>query len=92
MVSSRIHIYVSGLVQGVFFRANAARKARTLGVSGWVRNLPDGRVELVVEGEKEQIDRLVEWCWMGPPAANVHDVKVDIQPYSGEFDGFTVRP
>ncbi len=90
MTKTRVHIYVSGLVQGVFFRANAADKAQSLGLFGWVKNLPDGRVELVVEGEKEQVYQMIEWCKIGPPAAEVQDVEVETQQYSGEFNRFAV--
>lgn len=90
MAKTRAHIYVSGLVQGVFFRANAASKAQSLDLSGWVKNLPDGRVELTVEGDKEQVNQMIEWCKIGPPAAEVQDVEVETQLYTGQFGSFAV--
>ncbi len=90
MAKTRAHIYVSGIVQGVFFRANAARKAEQLGVTGWVKNLPDGRVELIVEGEDHLVDQMVSWCRRGPPGAEVEDVEVEVLPYRGEFSDFSI--
>lgn len=90
MTKTRAHIYVSGLVQGVFFRANAASKAQSLDLSGWVKNLPDGRVELTVEGDTEQVNQMIEWCKIGPPAAEVQNVEIETQPYTGEFNSFAV--
>jgi len=86
----RAHIYVSGLVQGVFFRANARRRALELGVAGWVRNLPDGRVELMVEGEEKAVQSMVAWCRRGPPGSRVEDVEVEVLPYRGEFTDFRI--
>jgi len=86
----RVHVYVSGLVQGVAFRWFVRRVARELGVKGWVRNLPDGRVEAVFEGEERAVERLVELCRCGPPAARVDEVKVLREEYKGEFDDFEI--
>jgi Acylphosphatases len=83
-------IYVSGLVQGVFFRAYTRNVARTLGLKGWVRNLPDGRVEIYAEGEEESLKKLVEWCKIGPPHAIVEDVKVEWCEYSGKYGSFDI--
>jgi len=87
----RAHLFISGLVQGVFFRANTADRARRLGVKGWVRNLPDGRVEAVFEGEKEAVEKLIEWCRIGPPGAIVEKVEVKWEEYKGEFKDFRIR-
>ncbi|MBI5183590.1 MAG: acylphosphatase [Nitrospinae bacterium] len=87
----RAHIIVSGIVQGVFFRANTRSKAQKIGVTGWVRNRPNGTVELIAEGERERIERLIEWCHKGPPGASVSKVAVKWEEYSGEFHGFEVR-
>jgi acylphosphatase len=87
----RAHLYISGGVQGVFFRANTRNKARELGVRGWVKNLPDGKVEVVAEGEKEKVEELIEWCWKGPKFAEVENVQVEYGNYTGEFEGFEVR-
>ena len=86
----RRHLWVSGLVQGVWYRGSCAEQARALGVSGWARNLPDGRVEVVAEGEPEAVDRLVKWCHDGPPGAVVAGVEVRPEAAEG-FKGFAVR-
>ncbi|HET6370099.1 MAG TPA: acylphosphatase [Nitrospiria bacterium] len=85
------HIFVSGKVQGVGYRAFTERAARGLGLSGYSRNLPDGRVEVKVEGEREKIDRLVERLRQGPSAGRVDHLDVIPLPYSGEYSGFGVR-
>jgi acylphosphatase len=87
----RAHVYISGRVQGVFFRDSTRHLARQHGVAGWVRNLPDGRVEAVFEGEKDAVQRLVDWCHQGPPGARVDRVDVEWQEYTGAFTDFMVR-
>jgi acylphosphatase len=69
--------YASGRVQGVFYRASAQRKAHELGVNGWVRNCPDGRVEAQLEGEQTAVDQMLAWMREGPSAAQVEDVQVE---------------
>ena len=84
------HVRVTGRVQGVFFRAWAKEEAEALGVAGWVRNCPDGRVEAHVEGEAEAVEQMIERLRRGPPAARVEDVRTwDVEPC--EFEGFEVR-
>jgi len=80
------HVYVSGGVQGVFFRYNTQKQAKSLGVTGWVRNLPDGRVEAFFEGDKEAVDAIIKWCWEGPPMARVDDVQVEWVEPEGHTD------
>lgn len=87
---TRAHVFVSGKVQGVYYRANTRDTARERGVDGWVKNLDDGRVEAVFEGPKEAVDEMVEWCHTGSPAARVEGVDVDYEEPQGE-DGFEVR-
>ena len=87
----RVRVYVSGRVQGVFFRDSTRERAQRLGVSGWVRNLPDGRVEAVFEGEAGAVDEMVRWCHEGPPHARVEGVEVREEPVSGDQEGFEVR-
>ena len=91
MPKVRAHVYISGRVQGVFFRDSTRHLARQYGVAGWVRNLPDGRVEAVFEGEKDAVQRLIDWCHQGPPGARVDRVDVEWQEYTGAFTDFTVR-
>jgi len=86
----RAHVYVSGTVQGVYFRATTRDRAREQGVDGWVRNLDDGRVEAVFEGPDEAVAAMVDFCHEGSEAARVEDVDVTFEEPSGE-DGFTVR-
>ncbi len=84
------HLLISGRVQGVTFRANTKRKAKQLGVKGWVRNTDDGKVEAVIEGEKEQVKKLIDWAEQGPRLANVKDIKVEWQKEK-EFDEFSIK-
>lgn len=86
----RAHVYVSGLVQGVFFRSSTKRMADRLGVKGWVRNLQDGRVEAVFEGDREAVASMIEWCHRGPPDAIVEKVDVVWEDYRGEFKDFKI--
>ena len=86
----RCRAVVSGRVQGVFFRDTCERVASGLGVRGWVRNRPDGSVEVVAEGERAAVDRLLAWCGDGPPRARVDRVDVTDEPVAGER-GFRVR-
>jgi len=81
---------VSGRVQGVFFRSEAQYDASVRGVTGWVRNLSDGRVEAVFEGEKDKVDELIEFCRKGPPGAKVLRVDVFWEDYTGEFKDFRI--
>jgi acylphosphatase len=87
---TRAHAIISGRVQGVFFRMETMRAAQRIGVSGWVRNRRDGTVEALFEGDKHQVDAMLNWCKEGPPHAHVTDVKVDVEEYTGEFDGFDI--
>lgn len=86
----RARVLVSGRVQGVYFRSETERKARKLGVKGWVRNLGDGSVEALFEGEREKVEAMIEFCRRGPPTAQVERVKVDWEPYKGEFGDFSI--
>jgi acylphosphatase len=91
MVKDRVHVFVSGNVQGVFFRQKTKQQAENFGVNGWVRNLPDGRVEAVFEGEEEAVKALVDYCHQGPSSAKVTGVDVRRESYRGEFSGFETR-
>lgn len=87
---TRAHLHVSGRVQGVAYRANTRRTARENGLDGWVRNLPDGRVEAVFEGPPARVESMIEWCHSGSPAASVDDVEVSYEQPEG-LEGFEVR-
>lgn len=87
----RVHVYISGRVQGVFFRAHTRDKARSLGLKGWVKNLWDGRVEAIFEGEEEKVEEMIKWCHKGPRFSRVDNVEVKFEKPSGEFSGFEVR-
>jgi len=86
----RVHILISGLVQGVWFRSSTRSKAIALGVKGWVRNLPDGRVEVMAEGKEKELKELIKWCYTGPPGASVRDVEVEWSKATGEFSDFVI--
>jgi len=90
-MKSRAHVFVEGHVQGVFFRYEVSRIAKSLNVNGWVRNLPDGRVEAVFEGEKENVEEMIKFCRRGPHGAQVDDVEVKWEIYLNEFSGFEIR-
>ena len=87
---TRAHVFVSGKVQGVYYRATTRDTAREEGVDGWVKNLQDGRVEAVFEGPEEAVESMVEFCHEGSPAADVDDVEVEYEEPQGE-DGFEIR-
>ena len=89
-MTKRAHVFVSGQVQGVFFRAQCARQARDRGVGGFVRNLPDGRVEAAFEGDDDAVDALVRWCREGTDLAEVSSVNVEEEEPRGDRD-FRVR-
>jgi len=87
----RVHIKITGNVQGVFFRGHTSHIAQKLSLTGWVRNDADGSVEIVAEGEKESLEKLVAWCREGPSFANVEDVEVSWEEATGEFLRFEVK-
>ncbi|PSF38149.1 acylphosphatase [Aphanothece hegewaldii CCALA 016] len=84
------HVFISGKVQGVGYRYYTSRQAQTLKLSGWVKNLPDGRVEAVFEGKSQAIDKMVKWCYGGSPNAIVTDVAIEMKPSEG-LQGFEMR-
>ena len=86
-----VHAIVQGRVQGVYFRAFAARRATELGLTGYARNLADGTVEIRAEGEREQLKRLLRHLESGPPAARVEKVVTEWSEYTGEYKGFNVK-
>jgi acylphosphatase len=86
----RAHVVVRGTVQGVFFRAEARDRARSLGLGGWIRNTSYGAVEAVFEGDDQRVESIVEWCRRGPRGAQVEDVHVTWAAPEGE-QGFAIR-
>lgn len=84
----RVSVIVHGRVQGVSFRHYTCRRALELGVTGWVRNLPDGSVEGLFEGDEPAVQALVEWCRNGPPTARIERLDIHSGAYSGEFNTF----
>jgi len=91
MVKVRVHIFVSGRVQGVFFRQNTKQQADNFGVKGWIGNLQDGRVEAVFEGEEQDVKLLTEYCHHGPSYSTVTKVDVALEDYVGKFRDFETR-
>jgi len=88
---TRAQAIISGRVQGVFFRMETKRAADRLGVSGWVRNLKDGTVAAVFEGERDRVDAVLDWCRQGPAQADVTDVVVAWGEFSGKFSDFNIN-
>ena len=90
-MKARAHVFISGRVQGVFFRYETRLRAIRYNVNGWVRNLPDGRVEAVFEGEKENVEAMIRFCHRGPPGAVVKKVEVIWENPTGEFKSFQIK-
>ena len=86
----RVHVIVSGRVQGVYYRSYAVDEARELGIRGWVRNTSSGDVEAVFEGEQDAVEKMVDWCWRGSPPSRVDSVEVTWEDATGEYEGFDV--
>jgi acylphosphatase len=86
----RRRVVVTGIVQGVWFRASTRDAAVEAGVTGWVRNLPNGSVEAVFEGEENQVERAVTWCHRGSPGSRVDKVQVVEEKYTGKFGDFAI--
>ena len=90
-MNARVHLLISGDVQGVFFRASTRKFASDLGVTGWIRNLSSGMVEVVAEGRKPLLDRLVEYCKQGLQGAKVDEMEIEWSKPTGEFASFSVK-
>ena len=87
----RAHLLISGIVQGVGYLYYTRREAQGLGITGWVRNLEDGRVEALLQGPREQVERLIKWCYRGPEGARVSDIAVAYEEAADEFRDFGIR-
>jgi acylphosphatase len=88
---ARLHVVISGRVQGVFFRGATLDEAFALGLTGWVRNRPDRKVEIVAEGKRRNLEMLLAWAHQGPSSARVENVDAEWAEYTGEFSGFRIR-
>ncbi|MGM0452711.1 MAG: acylphosphatase [Thermodesulfobacteriota bacterium] len=86
-----VHVNISGRVQGVNFRMETARAAEGYGVNGWVMNKSDGSVDAYFEGDADNVDAMLSWCWKGPAMASVKDVAATEEPYQGKYNDFSVR-
>ena len=87
---ARVHVLIEGRVQGVFFRASTRDEARARGLAGWARNLPDGRVEALFEGDKRAVETMLAWCRQGPSYAHVDRVEEVWQPFVGDLTDFRI--
>ena len=90
MKKRRVHVWITGRVHGVFFRAYTRDAALSAGIGGWERNLPDGRVEAIFEGNDENVESVINWCHEGSPMSRVDIVEVREEIYTGEFDNFRI--
>jgi len=90
-MATQAHILIKGRVQGIFFRVFVKEQAQALGLTGWVRNAPDGRVEAIFSGEKEKIEEMIEKCRQGPPLARVEEIEVSWSKPKEFFPSFEIR-
>jgi acylphosphatase len=91
VAKSRVKLIIKGIVQGVNFRYYTQQEARKYSVNGWVRNLADGSVAVVFEGEEEDVEAMIQWCRHGPPGAHVTELIAQPEEYRGEFQSFSVK-
>jgi len=90
-MDQRLTLFLKGRVQGVFFRVKTKELADRLGLVGYVENLADGRVKIVAEGKKQQLEKLADWARQGPKLARVNDQKVDLKPATGRYEEFVIN-
>lgn len=86
----RAHLIITGLVQGVYYRVSARKEALALGLTGWIKNRPDGAVEAAIEGNREKAVKFIDWCRQGPPKSQVSDVQLEWEDYKGEYQDFRI--
>lgn len=86
----QLYLTIRGLVQGVFFRSEARKKARELGIKGWVRNTEDGAVEIAAQAEEENLNKFIVWCRRGPRGAKVDNVEIQPEDFGGRFEDFRI--
>jgi acylphosphatase len=89
-MKTQLHVLISGQVQGVWYRANTKQKAEELGLTGWVKNTANGDVEAVFVGDESSVNEMMTWCRVGPPLAQVDNVRIIRKRVEGEFTGFTI--
>jgi acylphosphatase len=87
----RLHVKIEGQVQGVGYRYYARAKARALGLNGWIRNLPDGRVEAEFEGDQALLEQMLAWCQRGPSGAHIRNIEVSWEQAPARYDSFDIR-
>ncbi len=90
-MNKQLHLIISGRVQGVFFRHHTKKLAKKLNFMGWIRNNPDGTVELIAEGEEEKLKQLIEFCKKGPSSANVKDLKITWKECQNQYRDFIIN-
>ncbi len=90
-MKSRVHVLISGRVQGVWFRSSIKNKAEQLGIKGWVKNTFDGDVEAVFEGEENKINEILDWCHQGPPLSKVENIDITKQSVLDDYDQFSIK-
>ena len=90
MTKKRVHLLISGRVQGVWFRASTRNKAQQLGLKGWVKNTSDGKVEAIFEGEEKNIEEIIKWCHKGPSLAHVTHIDIKQEQYKNEYKDFQI--
>jgi acylphosphatase len=90
-MSEQVRLLITGRVQGVFFRTSTRKRAKKLGLNGWVRNLTGGQVEVLAEGESEAVKNLIAWCHIGPPSAYVEEVKITSMQSEEQHHDFYIR-
>ena len=90
-VHVKARVRIDGIVQGVFYRYSTQQKAQKLEVNGWVRNLRDGSVECLIEGDRDNVEALIRWCHHGPPGAHVEKVTTQWEEYTGDIQGFSIK-
>ena len=89
-MKTQLHVLISGQVQGVWYRANTKQKADELGLTGWIKNTANGDVEAVFVGDESSVNEMMTWCRVGPPLAQVDNVRIIRKRVEGEFTGFTI--
>ena len=91
LMKKNVHVIISGRVQGVWFRANTRQKAEQLGITGWVRNTKEGNVEAIFEGEENQVNEMIQWCYRGPPLAKIKKVEIINQNTTNNYNEFSIK-